>query len=316
MSGTPGALGNPGTSAVVFAYHSFGSAGLAALQRAGITVRRVFSHRDSPSEHIWWDSVADWCSAHGVPCELDADLKDPAVLARIAGDAPDFIFSFYFRHMIPEAVLALARRGAFNLHGSLLPKFRGRSPINWQLVHGVERSGLSLHRMVRKADAGEVVAQQAVPVHADQDALGLTRQLLAVTPALLDRAVPALVAGTASFSIQDHAQATYFGGRKPADGLIDWRQPARVVHNLVRAVAPPWPGAFTFFVGDGLAERKILVWRTAVISERSRYGTPGTVLGDGSVACGMGAVALLSLAAEDETPVALPPGARLMAPQP
>jgi methionyl-tRNA formyltransferase len=303
--------GTPGASAVVFAYHSFGSEGLAALQRAGVTIRRVFSHRDSPGERIWWRSVAEWCAAQGVPCELDADLKDPAVVARIAGDAPDFLFSFYFRHMIPEAVLALAPRGAFNLHGSLLPKFRGRSPINWQLVHGAERSGLSLHRMVRKPDAGDLVAQQAVTVHPDQDALGLTRQLLAAAPALLDRAIPALVAGTAVFTVQDHLQSTYFGGRKPADGLIDWRQPARTVHNLVRAVAPPWPGAFTFIDG-----RKLLVWRTAVLNERSRYGSPGTVLGDGSVACGAGAVALLAYGADDETPVALPPGARLMAPSP
>ena len=297
------------TTAVVFAYHGFGTAGLEALHRAGVVIARVFSHADAPGERIWWRSVAEWCAQHGVPCELDVDLRDPTVVARIAAVGPDHLFSFYFRQMIPDAVLALGRQGAWNLHGSLLPKFRGRSPVNWQLVQGVERSGLTLHRMVRKADQGEIVAQQAVVVHPDQDALGLTRQLLAIAPEFLARALAGLLAGTAVLTAQDHAQATYFGGRKPADGLIDWTWPARRVHNLVRAVAPPWPGAFTY-----LGSARIQIWRTAVRNERSRYGEPGTILGDGSIACGLGSIDLLAWGAEDESPVALPPGARLMPP--
>lgn len=293
--------------AVVFAYHAFGTVGLAALERAGIAVVRVFSHADSPGERIWWPPVAAWCIERGIPCELDADLAQPDAFARIAQATPDFLFSFYYRKMIPGAVLDLAPRGAFNLHGSLLPRYRGRSPVNWQLVHGEAASGLSLHRMLRKADAGDLIAQQAVRVHPDQDALGLTRQLLAVAPGMLDGALRSLVAGTAVAIPQDHAQASYFGGRRPADGRIDWRRPAREVHNLVRAVAPPWPGASTWFDG-----RPLMVWRTAVMGERSRYGEPGTVLGDGSVACGTGALALLAWGRDDETPVALPAGSRLM----
>jgi len=297
-------------SAVVFAYHGFGVEGLESLARVGVQVRRVFSHADSPGEQIWWRSVAEWAAQNDVPCELDVDLKDAAVQARIAADAPDLICSFYYRKMIPEAVLAIAPLGAFNLHGSLLPKFRGRSPVNWQLVHGVDHSGLTLHRMVKQADAGDLLAQQAVEVHPDQDALGLTRQLLGIAPQFLDRAFRDLVSGRVRLQVQDHGQATYFGGRTPADGLIDWRKPAREIHNLVRAVAPPWPGAFTALLG-----RRILVWRTAVMHERSRYGEPGTVLGDGTIACGTGSVALLSTAwADTQAPVALVAGVRLMPP--
>lgn len=296
--------------AVVFAYHGFGVEGLESLARIGVRVSRVFSHADSPGEHIWWRSVAAWAAENQVPCELDVDLKDPAVRARIAADAPDLICSFYYRKMIPEAVLALGRSGAFNLHGSLLPKFRGRSPINWQLVHGATHSGLSLHRMVKQADAGDLIAQQAVAIHPDQDAMGLTRQLLAIAPAFLDRALGDLVAGRATPQVQDHTQATYFGGRTPADGLIDWQRPARAIHDLVRAVAPPWPGAFTALVG-----RRVLLWRTAVVNEAHACGVPGTVLADGSIACGMGAVVPLAVAwADNEAPVALVSGDRLMPP--
>lgn len=295
-------------SAVVFAYHSFGVTGLEALTRAGVAISRVFTHRDSPTERIWWRSVEQWCSAHSIPCELDAIIADPAVQARIAAAEPQWIFSFYYRHMIPEAVLALAPGGAWNLHGSLLPAFRGRSPINWQLVHGAVRSGLTLHRMVRKADAGEILGQHAVTVHPDQDALGLSRQLLACAPEFLDQVLKDLLSGQAQAIAQDHTQATYFGGRTPSDGLIDWRKTAREIHNLVRAVAPPWPGAIS-----GADGRKLLIWRTAVIGERSRYGEAGMVLGDGTVACGSGSLALLSMAwAADEAPVALAPGCRLI----
>ncbi len=300
-----------GPSAVVFAYHGFGVEGLDALARQGVAIRRVFSHADSPGERVWWRSVAGWCGERGIPCELDADLVDPAAVGRIAAADPDFLFSFYYRRMIPEVVLALGRRGAFNLHGSLLPRFRGRSPVNWQLVHGVRESGLTLHRMVRKADAGELVGQVAVPVHPDQDALGLTRQLLAVAPTFLDGAIGALVAGTAVPVVQDHAAATYFGGRKPADGLIDWQRPARAIHDLVRAVAPPWPGAFTVLAG-----RRLLLWRTAVTADDGSRGAPGLVLADGTIACGAGALAVLAAGWEDESPVALRPGDHLMPPCP
>ena len=274
-----------------------------------MVIRRVFTHADAPGEQIWWRSVAGWAAERGIPVVLDADLADPAIRALIASDRPDFLFSFYFRKMIPEAVLALAARGCFNLHGSLLPKFRGRAPVNWQLVEGVRESGLTLHRMVRQADAGDIIAQQAVTVHPDQDALGLTRQLLALAPTLLGPAIADLIAGTAIGQAQDHARATVFSGRKPADGAIDWRWSARRVHDLVRAVAPPWPGAFSRF-SDG---RQVLVWRTAVSADDGTYGIPGTILSGDRIACGQGAVTLLAWSLPDQTPVALIPDNHLMA---
>ena len=292
-------------TAVVFAYHVFGHAGLEALERGGWRIARVLSHADRPGETVWWPSIAAWCAARGISCELDADLKDPATAARIAADRPDHLFSFYFRSMIPGRILDLAP-GAWNLHGSLLPRYRGRSPVNWQLVHGERESGLTLHRMLRAADAGDVLGQVAVPVHPDQDALGLTRQLLAVAPALLDRHLADLAAGTAQPTAQDHARATVFGGRTPEDGRLDFTLPARRLHDLVRAVAPPWPGAFAFLGGQ-----RVLFWRTAVV-DTAVTAPPGTVLADGGIACGTGILYPLHLAAADGQPVALSPGDRLM----
>jgi UDP-4-amino-4-deoxy-L-arabinose formyltransferase/UDP-glucuronic acid dehydrogenase (UDP-4-keto-hexauronic acid decarboxylating) len=294
------------TRAVVYAYHGFGVCALESLVRQGVDVVQVVSHRDQPGERCWWPAVAAWCEAHAVPCLLDPDLGDPAVVARLQALAPDLVLSAYFRALLPDTVLA-APLGAWNLHGSLLPRFRGRAPINWQLVHGERRSGLTLHRMVRRADAGEILAQVAVDVHPDQDAFGLTRQLLAVTPDLLDRALADLLAGRARPVAQDDRAATVFPGRRPGDGRIDWSWPARRIHNLVRAVAPPWPGAFAFSGAE-----RLLVRRTAVADEDGQAALPGTVLADGSIACAAGRLWILDAAhGDDDAPVLLAPGLRL-----
>jgi methionyl-tRNA formyltransferase len=285
------------TSAVVYAYHGFGVCGLESLVRQGVCIRQVVSHRDHPGERCWWRSVAERCRDLAIPCELDADLRDPATVARLTALRPDLILSCYYRSLIPMTLLA-APLGAWNLHGSLLPRFRGRAPINWQLVHGEPRAGLTLHRMLQRADAGDILAQIAVDVHPDQDAFGLAQQLLAVCPAFLDTSLADLLAGRATPWPQDEAQATVFPGRRPEDGRIDWTLPARRIHNLVRAVAPPWPGAFTICRGE-----RLIIRRSAVADEGVVHGEPGRVLTDGSIACGHGRLVVLEAGRGDSDDV-------------
>ena len=275
--------------AVVFGYGGFGEAGLAAVERAGCHVTRVFSHADAPGEDCWWRSMAARAAAAGVPVELDADVRAPAVQARIAADAPAFVFSFFYRQLIPNAVLGLAARGAYNFHSSLLPRFRGRAPLNWQLVHGADAAGLTLHRMAISADAGGIIAQQRVPIGPDDDAKALFDRLLDRLPPFLDDALAALRDGRAVETAQAHAEATSFGGRRPDDGRIRWELPARRIHNLVRAVAPPWPGAFAYHGSARLA-----IHRTRVVAEDGVAAEPGTVLPGNCVACGLGVIEVLA----------------------
>jgi methionyl-tRNA formyltransferase len=157
---------------------------------------------------------------------------------------PDFIFSFYYRRMLPAELLGSARRGAFNMHGSLLPKYRGRAPVNWAILKGERETGATLHEMTAKPDAGRIVDQQAVPIGPDDTALEVFARVTEAAEAVLRRSIVKLVSGTATLEEQDLSKGSYFGGRKPEDGRIDWRQSAREIHNLVRAVAPPYPGAF------------------------------------------------------------------------
>lgn len=251
MNGAPRQDGSAATEshgrqrAVVFAYHNVGVRCLQVLLARGLEIALVVTHEDNPAESIWFESVAALCAARGIPCITPQNPADPALRERIAGLAPDWIFSFYYRHMLPQELLDLAPRGAYNMHGSLLPRYRGRVPVNWAVLHGETETGATLHRMVSRADAGGIVAQTSLPILPDDTAFEVFGKLCVVAEKTLWDVLPAMLAGTAPSLPNDLAAGSYFGGRTPADGRIDWQQPARVIYNLHRAVAPPYPGAWT-----------------------------------------------------------------------
>ncbi|WP_317202867.1 formyltransferase [Janthinobacterium sp.] len=230
-------------SAVVFAYHNVGVRCLKVLLAGGVDVKLVVTHEDNPDEAIWFESVVSLCRAEGIPYVTPDDARSPELLARVQAARPDFLFSFYYRNMLPAGLLEVAP--AYNMHGSLLPQFRGRAPVNWAVLHGAARTGATLHRMTVKPDAGAIVAQTAVPILPDDTAFEVFGKVTVAAEQTLWTVLPALLAGTAPELPNDLTQGGYFGGRKPADGRIDWTLPAQTVYNLHRAVAPPYPGAFT-----------------------------------------------------------------------
>jgi methionyl-tRNA formyltransferase len=239
-------------TAAVFAYHDVGVRCLAVLLEAGVEVPLVVTHRDDPGETIWFASVAELAAGHGLRTVYAEDVDQAWLDREMRTVKPDFLFSFYYRRMLPANILASASRGAFNMHGSLLPKYRGRVPVNWAVLKGETQTGATLHEMVEKPDAGRIVDQEAVPIGPDDLAVDVFRRVTHAAETVLRRALPGLVAGTAVLREQDLKQGSYFGGRHPEDGRIDWHQPAAAVHNLVRAVAPPYPGAFTSHEGRTL----------------------------------------------------------------
>jgi methionyl-tRNA formyltransferase len=232
------------TTAVVFAYHNVGVRCLKVLLAHGIEVALVVTHTDNPNETIWFDSVAQTAADYGLPVITPEDANTPELLRRLQSLRPDFLFSFYYRQMLKPALLATARRGAYNMHGSLLPKYRGRVPVNWAVLNGESETGATLHRMVEKPDAGEIFARQAVPILPDDTAREVFDKVTLAAEICLNSVLPRLTLGTAPHEPIDLAQGSYFGGRRPEDGRIDWTKSAQEIHNLVRAVAPPYPGAF------------------------------------------------------------------------
>jgi methionyl-tRNA formyltransferase len=233
------------TTAIVFAYSEVGVRCVRELLAQGIEITLLFSHSDDPNEKQWFGSVNELAQAQGVNVVTPDTPNTPEWIARGAAHKPDFVFSFYYRYMLDKAWLTLPRLGALNMHGSLLPKYRGRAPVHWAIIHGETATGASLHYMVEKPDAGALVDQQSVPILENDTALDVSLKVAAAAQEVLRRSLPLLVAGTAKARALDLAQGSYFGRRSPDDGRIDWGQGARLVHDLVRAVAPPFPGAFT-----------------------------------------------------------------------
>jgi len=241
------------TRAIVFAYSEVGVRCLRILLAQGLEIPLLFTHEDDPAESQWFGSVQSIAKQYGLRFVTPADPNLPEWLAEGRSLAPDFLFSFYYRYMLKPAWLAIPKRGALNMHGSLLPKFRGRAPVHWAILKGETETGASLHYMLAKPDAGALVDQQSVPILENDTALEISVKVADAAAEVLQRSLPGLIAGTAPARELDLSQGSYFGRRRPEDGRIDWRQGARPIHDLVRAVAPPFPGAFTEVNGCRLA---------------------------------------------------------------
>ncbi len=220
-----------------------------ALLDAGIQIELVVTHADDPHENIWFGSVAALCQERGIPYVQPEASDLLELLPQFKKIAPDYIFSFYYRYMITSDILATARIASLNMHGSLLPKYRGRAPVNWAILHGETETGASLHIMEAKPDAGDIVGQVAVPIDPDEDATAVFAKVSNAAIEVMQAALPELLQGRVPRTPNVLANGSYFGGRKPEDGRIHWNQSAKQVHDLIRAVAPPYPGAFTDWQG-------------------------------------------------------------------
>ncbi len=245
--------------AVVFAYHDVGVNCLKALIKAGIQIDLVLTHQDDPHENVWFASVAKLCEDQQIPYLTPTAQELAGLVPKIQKLAPDYLFSFYYRHMIPAELLACAKIAALNMHGSLLPKYRGRAPVNWAILHGETKTGATLHVMEAKPDAGDIVGQSTVSINPDETATDVFGKVSKAAVDVINHVLPQLIQGQVPKKPNDLSKGSYFGGRKPEDGHIHWRQTAKQVHDLVRAVAPPYPGAFTENQGQ-----KMIVARTTL----------------------------------------------------
>jgi methionyl-tRNA formyltransferase len=229
---------------VVCAYSSVGTAALEGLLEAGVEIQALYTYEQSPDE-AWFTPPEAVALAENIPVHMARSFNDQQVYEAIRAHQPDFLFSFYFREMIQGRFLELPRLGAYNLHGSLLPKYRGRAPINWVLVKGEPETGITLHAMTPKPDDGHIVAQAHLPIAWDETALSLTEKAATAGRILVRDAVPGLVDGSAQRLDQKTlGPSSYYGGRKPADSRLDFTMTVQEAFNQIRAVADPWPNAF------------------------------------------------------------------------
>jgi methionyl-tRNA formyltransferase len=241
--------------AVVFAYHEVGYVCLEEVLASGMKVACLFTHKDDPDETIWFRRPVELAVKQAIPAYDPENLRESRWMDLLKTFSPDFIFSFYYRYMIPQEMLDTARVAALNLHGSLLPKFRGRCPVNWVLIEGEQKSGVTLHVMEAKPDTGDIVAQREVEISFDDTAHSLFLKLASAARLLMRDILPQLISGRFPRMAQT-GPSSYYGGRRPEDGLINWSHDALTIYNLIRAVTHPYPGAFTFMEG-----KKLFIWR-------------------------------------------------------
>lgn len=284
---------------VVCAYHNVGYRCIEELLRQGAEISLIFTHEDAPTEQIWFSSVRELAEQSGIPC-LTSSINESENAERVRQIGPDFLLSFYYRNMIKPELLELPSRGALNLHGSYLPKYRGRVPVNWAVINGETETGATLHYMVAKPDAGDIVDQEKVAIAFTDTAYDVFGKVTDAAVTVLQRAWPKLVDGTAGRIPMDLKAGSYFGGRGPADGRIDWSKGAVEIYNLIRGVTHPYPGAFTELNGT-----KVIIW-SAWPLEGS--GAPGRVFSVNPLCIGTGNGLLelrsLQFEGEQETGVA------------
>lgn len=275
---------------VFFGNHTVGVRVLEALdERADLAA--VVAHPQDPEDGVVYESVAHWAVRRGVPC-LRAAGRGARLPAFVASHEPTLLWITDYRYLLPAELLALAPRGAVNLHPSLLPAYRGRAPLNWAILHGERELGLTAHFVDAGMDSGDVIEQRRFELRDDQD-VGDALEILYPLYAELTRDVLARFEhGRVRRRPQDASRASAFPRRRPEDGAIDWTRDARSIHDLVRAVARPYPGAFCEHAG-----RRLHVWKSQVLDEPAG-AAPGTLLSEQAselvFACGRGRLRVLA----------------------
>lgn len=251
---------------VVFAYSEVGHACLKALLKNEANIIAVYTHEDDANEEIWFNSVKKLAEKHEIEVRTPNKLNDFDI-EEIKQFDPELIFSFYYRAMIPKEILEIPRLGAYNVHGSLLPKYRGRACVNWAVINGETETGSTLHVMTEFADKGDIIAQKKIPILFEDSGHNVFMKVADASRDILMDSLHNLEIGKTKRTAQDESKATKFGRRRPEDGKIDWTKSAVEIYNLIRSLTHPFPGAFTEWEGQ-----KVFIWNALPCEGKAKPG--------------------------------------------
>lgn len=265
---------------IPFAYQEIGYVCLEELIKLKVRIPFVVTHKDNTDEFIWFRSVSKLAKKNRIPVYYSEDLSKEKLKKLVEKEKPDLIASLYYRRLLPESIFSIPKYGSINLHGSFLPYYRGRCPVNWVLVKGERYTGLTFHFITEKPDAGDIIRRIKIPIGKADTAIDIYKKMTHRAPSLVKRVVKDFLNGAVNRVRQDESKATYFGGRRPEDGRIDWASSAEEIHNLVRAVAHPFPGAFSLLNG----EKKVYIWRSIPVKDKrvlkkAALFSPGQIMG-------------------------------------
>jgi methionyl-tRNA formyltransferase len=246
---------------------------LEALLKSGDDVVGVVTQPDRPKgrgQSLTPSSVKLLAERERIPVLQPTKMKDPDFLAALGAWKPDLIVVAAFGRILPPTILSLPPKGCINVHGSLLPKYRGAGPIQWAIINGETETGITTMLMDEGMDTGAMLLQEKMRIEPDDTAGSLSPRLALLGGRLLVETLKLLKAGTLVPQAQDHAQASMAPLLKKEDGVIDWQLPATVLANRIRGLTP-WPGAYTF-----LGEDRVTLYRAVALAERTAE-SPGRI---------------------------------------
>jgi methionyl-tRNA formyltransferase len=265
----------------------------------------VFSFREESHEPPFLDDIRSFAQEARMEFVEARQVGAPAIVGVWEREPLDLLLAVNWRYVVPPAVFTRARRGAFVFHDSLLPRYRGFSPTVWAMVNGEASTGATMLHMAENYDAGDIVDQDAVAISGDDTIASVMGRVTQLYDTLLRRNLAAIKNGTASRHAQDHSSATYACKRLPEDNEVQWTLGTTAIHNLIRAVTKPYPGAFTTLDG-----RRVRVWSARPLDDAPAYAgrVPGRVVGvsdqGAMVLTGDGTLLVRELGEDGETPMA------------
>ena len=254
---------------------------LEALLESGAEVVGIFTAdkqnmvSKSKMHPDYFGEFDDLASRYKVPLHKLSDTSQALDIEELQRLQPDIIFCIGWPQVIPRGVLRIPRYGCIGIHPTLLPERRGGAPVNWCLIDGVTRSGVTLFYFDEGIDSGDIIAQSEFEIAFEDTAKTVLNKITTIATRLIKEYYPALEKKNAPRIPQDHSRATYTRRRRPEDGIIEWNRTSLSIYNWVRALSLPFPGAFTYWNGS-----KLIVWDAELLrGYRPRFNArPGEIL--------------------------------------
>lgn len=251
-------------------YNTFGEAVLSHLLKKGYDIPLIVTPNPSNPEKI---ETLKKLTKNRIPIYQIGDYDKSEIIDKINKANPNMILACSFKSIVPKELITTFYGKLINIHGALLPLFRGANMLNWVILSGCEKTGVTLHYMDDTLDSGPILAEIQFPIYPTDDVISLKARMFEKTMELLDDKLGDIINGRITPQEQDHSLARYYPARKPDDGRIEWGKNAIDVHNLTRALVKPYPGAFCYYKGE-----KITLDKTEVELTNKLYKRPGMIM--------------------------------------
>jgi len=253
-----------------------GRRSLETLRDMGEDVAVIFTLRPElaakVSGAVPWEDIA---ARAEVPLHYVRNMNDPETVEILRGIAPDLLFCVGWTQLLKKAVLEIPRLGCLGFHASYLPAYRGRAPVNWAIINGERQTGNTLMFLDEGVDTGDILAQRAFPIEDDDTCATVYDRVARSEDEMIREVMPLIHDGRMPRRPQDHAVATVMPRRRPEDGVVDWTRTTKQLHDWVRALTHPYPGAFTTLAGRRVWIWKAAPWRPGPGGDAAKLGRPG-----------------------------------------